>query len=52
MFMGHARAQDMIESVCEGMGDLGFRGLYRLSMDGPNVNWAFDEKLSNIIYRG
>lgn len=50
-FLGHATANDMLESFRKDFSDLSFRNIFQLSMDGPNVNWKFYEMLQEDIVR-
>ena len=44
-FLGHARANDILQKLSTTVSELGYGNLLQLSMDGPNVNW----KVSNVI---
>ena len=45
-FMGHATVDDTMAEFKKAHKDLGIvNNLVQLSMDGPNVNWAFKDKL-------
>lgn len=46
-FIGHASAEDMVEHFTSATEDLKYSGLLQVSMDGPNVNWSFYDKLSS-----
>lgn len=41
VFLGHARASDLIEKFREGVSDLDLNKLLQISMDGPSVNLKF-----------
>lgn len=45
-FIGHSTADDLLNHFLELTRKLDLNRLIQLSMDGPNVNWAFYEKLS------
>ena len=45
-FMGHSTAQDILEHFLEASNELKLCNLIQISMDGPNVNWSFLEKIS------
>lgn len=47
-FIGHATAADMLTSFKEDF-DLNLVNIFQLSMDGPNVNWAFYDLLQQDI---
>ena len=49
IFMGHGRAQDILEHFLLGIGDLDLKRVTHVSMDGPNVNWAFHKQLQTKI---
>ena len=38
-FLGHAKADDLLEALRESSSLFNKKGLLQLSMDGPNVNW-------------
>lgn len=40
-FLGRSRAMDLLQAFKEGIGNLQENKLLQVSMDGPNVNWAF-----------
>lgn len=42
-FMGHATAEDMVEVFHKSTQELNYTGLLQLSMDGPNVNFKFQD---------
>ena len=44
--MGHSTAQDILEDFLEASNELRLCNLIQISMDGPNVNWSFLEKIS------
>ena len=44
-FLGHARAKDLLRAFKEELKDLNLQNLLQVSMDGPNVNWAFLKEL-------
>jgi hypothetical protein len=46
-FMGHCTANDMQKAFEEKVANFGFRKLLQLSMDGPNVNWAFHKLIQD-----
>lgn len=51
-FLGHATADDLVNNFVERTADLNCRQrLVQVSMDGPNVNWSFIEKLKNKLDR-
>eukprot|EP00117_Sycon_ciliatum_P022771 scpid71843/ scgid19539/ len=42
-FLGHARAETLVDELLDSCHSLGLSGLLQVSMDGPSVNWkAFD----------
>ena len=47
--MGHSRAQDILEHFLIGIGYLQLKHVTQVSMDGPNVNWAFHKQLQSKI---
>ena len=47
IFMGHGRAQDILEHFL--VGDLELKRVTQVSMDGPNVNWASHKQLQSKI---
>ena len=49
IFMGHGRAQDILEHFLVGIGDLELKRVTQVSMDGPNINWAFHKQLQSKI---
>ncbi|KAK7879443.1 hypothetical protein WMY93_033849, partial [Mugilogobius chulae] len=49
VFMGHSRAEDMLEHFNEGIKDLDLNKLLSVSMDEPNVKWEFIELLQDQI---
>ena len=50
MFMGHGRAQDILEHFLAGVGSLELKRVLQVSMDGPNVNWAFHKLLQSKMH--
>ena len=40
-FMGHAKADDMLQHFEDCIEELNINKLSQISMDGPNVNWKF-----------
>ena len=46
-FVGHSRSNDLLEHFLLGLQSLDKAKLIQVSMDGPNVNWAFFEELHN-----
>ncbi|KAK0144411.1 hypothetical protein N1851_017231 [Merluccius polli] len=46
-FLGHARAEDLLESIKECVAKLNLRHLLSVSMDGPNVNLKMMKLLQN-----
>ena len=44
-FVGHSRSNDLLEHFLLGLQSLDKAKLIQVSMDGPNVNWAFFEEL-------
>lgn len=48
-FMGHGTATDILEHFKTCTEKLNFKNVFQISMDGPNVNWAFHEKLQQHI---
>ena len=46
-FVGHSRSNDLLEHFLLGLQSLDKAKLIQVSMDGPNVNWAFFEELRN-----
>ena len=47
VFMGHGRAVDILEHFMICVADLRLARVLQVSMDGPNVNWAFYDLLQN-----
>ena len=47
MFTGHGRAQDVLEHFLAGVSSLELKRVLQVSMDGPNVNWAFHKLLQS-----
>ena len=47
MFMGHGRAQDVLEHFLAGVGSLELKRVLQVSMDGSNVNWVFHKLLQS-----
>ena len=45
-FMGRATADDLVNNFESTLSKLGMLNLVQVSMDGPNVNWSFYDKLS------
>ena len=48
-FMGNGHAQDILEHCLIGIGDLELKRVKQVSMNGPNVNWAFHKQLQSKI---
>ena len=48
-FLGHAKATDVLDVITSSIECLGLSRLVQISMDGPNVNWSFHAKISNVI---
>ena len=46
-FVGHSRSNDLLTHFLLGLQSLDKAKLIEVSMDGPNVNWAFFEGLHN-----
>ena len=46
-FVGHSRSNELLEHFLLGLQSLDKAKLIQVSMDGPNVNWAFFEELHN-----
>ncbi|XP_041865027.1 uncharacterized protein LOC121654791 [Melanotaenia boesemani] len=46
-FLGHARAEDLLQNIKECIVQLNLRHLLSVSMDGPNVNFKMLELLQN-----
>ena len=44
-FIGHVRHQDLFEDFISASDSLDLKKLPQVSMDGPNVNWAFFSEL-------
>lgn len=44
-FLGRSRAVDLLAAFKEGLGEVPLSKLLQVSMDGPNVNWAFLREL-------
>ncbi|XP_021706443.1 uncharacterized protein LOC110678141 [Aedes aegypti] len=44
-FLGRSRAVDLLAAFKEGLGEIPLIKLLQVSMDGPNVNWAFLREL-------
>ena len=47
VFLGHATHTDLVKSYYDGLKDLDHAKTIQVSMDGPNVNWAFFESLQS-----
>ena len=45
VFMGHGRADDLMEHFLVATEKLNMAKVVQVSMDGPNVNWSFHDKL-------
>jgi len=47
MFVGHATAEDMVHHFNTGVinSGLSIKNMAQISMDGPNVNWKFYDKM-------
>ncbi len=50
-FMGHATAEDMVEVFHKSIEGLNYKGLAQLSMDGPNVNFKFQDLIQTELER-
>jgi hypothetical protein len=50
VFLGHATANDMLDNFL-GYVNLDLSKTLQISMDGPNVNWSFFEKLQNELFK-
>ena len=49
IFMGHAKATDLVQHLQSVLAKVSHNGLIQLSMDGPHVNWkAFELLQSNL----
>ena len=46
-FVGHSRSNELLEHFLLGLQSLDKAKVIQVSMDGPNVNWAFSEELHN-----
>ena len=46
-FVGHSCSNELLEYFLLGLQSLDKAWLIQVSMDGPNVNWAFFEELLN-----
>jgi len=44
-FLGHTAADDLVKGFMSTMKDLNSKRLIQISMDGPNANWSFLEKM-------
>ena len=44
-FLGYATAANMVDVFVEKCGTMNLSNMIQLSMDGPNVNWSFYQKL-------
>ena len=44
VFLGHARADDLLTKFLDGVKGLPIDKLVQISMDGPSVNWSFVAK--------
>ena len=44
-FIGHGRAVDMVKHFLDVTKDLDLKKMVQISMDGPNVNWAFFDEI-------
>lgn len=49
-FLGHATANLMVAEFTDKCSTLNLMNMIQLSMDGPNVNWSFYEKLMGELY--
>ena len=49
-FLGHATAALMVDAFMDKCHKLNFAKMIQLSMDGPNVNWAFYKKMMAEIH--
>ena len=48
VFLGHTRANDLLEAFQKALSDFDMYNLIQVSMDGPSVNWKFyDDLISN-----
>jgi len=43
--LGHTAADDLVKGFMSTMKDLNSKRLIQISMDGPNANWSFLEKM-------
>ncbi len=50
-FLGHARADDLMESFIKITKNLPMKSLEQLSMDGPSVNWKFFQTVQDELHR-
>ncbi len=50
-FLGHARADDLMEAFTKVTHNLPVQGLVQLSMDGPAVNWKFHQSVQEELAR-
>ncbi|KAL3859738.1 hypothetical protein ACJMK2_009936 [Sinanodonta woodiana] len=48
-FLGHCTASDMVSAFESVTTNLNLNNLIQLSMDGPNVNWAFYKKIDSTL---
>ena len=49
-FMGHSTTEDIMNNILEASSEIKLCNLVQVSMDGPNVNWAFLEQLSSNLH--
>ena len=47
-FIGHAWHQDLFEHFISTLDSLDLKKLLQVSMDGPNINWAFSQNYPTI----
>ena len=50
-FLGHARADDLLQSFTTVTKGLPMKGLLQLAMDGPSVNWKFHQSVQDELHR-
>lgn len=48
-FMGHCKADDLLESCVNNVEELGLRKILQVSLDGPTVNLSFYSKLADLL---
>jgi len=49
VFMGHGRADNILEHFMSCTDGIGLQNILQVSMDGPNVNWSFYEKMQQKV---